>query len=100
MPPKVGPSTLSSHPRSNAFFIQKSAKEPANPKQIGFLGPNALASIITRRIGIKLEARTIEGAHIREAAAPINMLLRVIKQVIASLLFSQFSDVHGLASRN
>jgi hypothetical protein len=40
------------------------------------------------------------GANIREAAAPMKMLLRVIGQIIVNLRFSQFCDLHGLASWN
>jgi hypothetical protein len=38
------------------------------------------------RSGIRLVARTIAGAHIREAAAPIMMLLRVISKASTGLL--------------
>jgi hypothetical protein len=55
------------------------------------------------RTGIRLVARTIAGAQIREAAAPMKRILRVIRwsvAIIVCLRFSQFCNLHGLASRN
>jgi len=71
--PKACPSRSMLHPRFNAATI------PANRKRSTKLAHGRSTGNAKLRIGIRLVARTMAGAHIREAAAPRKVLLRVIK---------------------
>jgi hypothetical protein len=75
MPPTMGPCRLSSHPALNAFSKKSYLRRSTNPAHIGTIGT---IGNIKLRTGIRLPARTMAGAHIKDAAAPMTMLLRVI----------------------
>jgi hypothetical protein len=70
MPPKVSARSLV-HPFFKARSIQWNRRRSTNPAWTGCIGT------MSARIGIRLSARTMAGAHITEATPPTKMRLRV-----------------------